>query len=36
MYSQLGLIEEDDDKEVRRDEALGGGASNMDQLDHID
>jgi hypothetical protein len=36
MYSQLGHIEEDDDEEVRRDEALRGGTSNMDQSDHID
>jgi hypothetical protein len=36
MYSQLGLIEEDETKENRRDEALRGGTSNLDESDHID
>jgi hypothetical protein len=36
MYSQLGLIEEDETKENRRDEALRGGISNLDESDHID
>ena len=36
MYSQLGLIEEDEAEENRRDEALRGGATNLDESDHID
>jgi hypothetical protein len=36
MYSQLRLIEEYEAEENRRDEALGGGTSNLDQSDHID
>jgi hypothetical protein len=36
MYSQLGLIEEDEAEENRRDEALRGGTSNLDESDHID
>jgi hypothetical protein len=36
MYSQLGLIEEDEAKENRRDEALQGGTGNLYQSDHID
>jgi hypothetical protein len=36
MYFQLGLIEENEAEENRRDEALQGGTSNFDQSDHID
>jgi hypothetical protein len=36
MYSQLGLNEEDKAKENRRDEAVLGGTSNLDQLEPID
>jgi hypothetical protein len=36
MYSQLGLIKEDETEENRRDEALRGGTSNLDESDHID
>jgi hypothetical protein len=36
MYSQLGLIEEDEAEENRRDEALRGGTTNFDESDHID
>jgi hypothetical protein len=36
MYSQLGLIEEDEAKKNRRDEDLRGGTSNLDQSDPID
>jgi hypothetical protein len=36
MYSQFGLIEQDEAGENRRDEALQGGTSNFDQSDHID
>jgi hypothetical protein len=36
MYSQLGLIEEDEVEKNRRDEALRGGTTNLDQSDHID
>jgi hypothetical protein len=35
MYSQLGLIEEDETEENRRDEGLRGGATNFDESDHI-
>jgi hypothetical protein len=35
MYSQLGLIEEDEAEENRRDEVLRGGATNLDESDHI-
>jgi hypothetical protein len=36
MYSQLGLIEEDEAEENRRDEALRGGTTNFDESDHVD
>jgi hypothetical protein len=36
MYSQLGLIEEDEAEENIRDEALRGGATNLDESNHID
>jgi hypothetical protein len=36
MYSQFGFIEEDEAEESRRDEALRGATSNLDQSDHID
>jgi hypothetical protein len=36
MYSQLGLIEEDEAEGNRRDEALRGGTTNSDESDHID
>jgi hypothetical protein len=32
----LSLIEEDEPEENRRDEALRGGTTNLDQSDHID
>jgi hypothetical protein len=35
MYSQLGLNEEDKAKENRRDEAVLGGTSNLDQSEPI-
>jgi hypothetical protein len=36
MYSQLGLIEEEEAEENIRDEALRGGATNLDESNHID
>jgi hypothetical protein len=36
MYSQLGLIEENEAEENRRDEALRGGTTNFDESDHVD